>query len=60
MNSKKYEQRTAIYKMPAEAARTMYKTRSAHDKDVPFLKYILNCINNESGLLYPVDKVELT
>lgn len=54
-----YEPRTAMYKMSAESARQMYQTRSKADKNVPFKKYILDIINNESGLLYPVTKLEL-
>lgn len=54
----KYERRTAIYKMSAEAAREMYKTRSPHDKNTPFKVYIMQCIA-DSGLKYPISELEL-
>ena len=54
-----YETRTAMYRMPADAARQMYKSRSGHDKNTPFKKYIIDCINSESGLIYPVTSLEL-
>ena len=55
----KYETRGAVYRMSAEAARIMYKSRGAHDKNTPFMKYLLDCINTESGLIFPVTKIEL-
>jgi len=55
----KFQRRTALYRLPAEVARAMYKGRSARDKNVPFKQYILQVVNEDAHAIWPITELDL-